>query len=68
MEIQTTKFSTMILGMFGLILLPLGAIWSVNTLFGLGIEYTFLTWLGAVFIQLYLQIIIRAANFKPKEK
>ena len=27
---------------------PLALIWSLNTLFTLGIEYTFLTWLAAL--------------------
>jgi len=29
-------------------LLPLGLIWSLNTLFGLGIAYTFKMWLAAL--------------------
>lgn len=32
------------------ILIPLGVIWSLNTLFGLGIAYTFKTWFAALFI------------------
>ena len=32
------------------ILVPLITIWSLNTLFGLGIEYTIWTWLGSVWI------------------
>ena len=31
-----------------LVAIPLLAIWSLNTLFGLGIAYTFLNWLAAI--------------------
>jgi len=31
-----------------IILIPLAAIWAVNTLFGVGIVYTFWTWLAAL--------------------
>lgn len=33
-----------------LVAIPLLAIWSVNTLFGLGITYTVLNWLAAHFL------------------
>lgn len=47
-------------GIFGLIAFilvlivfgPFVSIWSLNTLFGLGIAYTFKTWLAAVWIQM----------------
>jgi hypothetical protein len=29
-------------------LVPFGGIWALNTLFGLGIAYTFKTWLAAL--------------------
>jgi len=32
------------------ILSPIGGIWSLNTLFGLGIPYTFQTWAAALFL------------------
>jgi hypothetical protein len=32
------------------VLLPLGVIWSLNTLFGLKIAYTLWTWLAALLI------------------
>jgi len=31
-------------------LMPLALIWSVNTLFNTGIEYTFFTWLAALLL------------------
>lgn len=31
---------------------PLLTIWSLNTLFGLGIAYTFWTWLATVWLQM----------------
>jgi hypothetical protein len=32
------------------ILVPFGAIWALNTLFGVGIAYTFNTWLAALIL------------------
>ena len=32
-------------------LFPLAIIWAVNTLFGLGIEFTFWNWLAVVILQ-----------------
>lgn len=32
------------------VLAPIAMIWSLNTLFALGIEYTIWTWLAALFI------------------
>lgn len=34
---------------------PFAVIWALNTLFGLGIAYTFWTWLAVVIIQLFFQ-------------
>jgi len=33
-----------------IVFMPLVAIWSLNTLFGLGIAYTFKTWCAAVIL------------------
>ncbi len=33
-----------------LVLVPLAAIWSVNTLFGLGIAYTVLNWIASLLL------------------
>lgn len=46
-----------VLGLIALIIAiivfaPLATIWSVNTLFSLGIGYTFKTWLAAVWLQM----------------
>lgn len=39
---------------------PFALIWSANTLFGLGIEYTFWTWLAA----LVIMVAFGKANIK----
>ena len=62
MELDTLKTSQFVVGIVGLILLPLGFIWATNTIFTLGIEYTFTNWLSVLFIQVYLQIIIKAST------
>lgn len=57
-----TGISGATMAIIGLILLtivliavgPLLTIWSLNTLFGLGIAYTFKTWLAALFLGLLL--------------
>lgn len=46
-----------VLGIVAFVLLmivfgPFVSIWSLNTLFGLGIAYTFKTWLAAIWIQM----------------
>lgn len=43
-------FFTLILAV--IIFFPLATIWSLNTLFQIGIAYTFKTWLAAVFLQM----------------
>ena len=68
MEIETTKVTTILIGLIGLILLPLGGVWAINTLFQLGIEYTFANWVAAVFLQLYLQLVIKAGLNTPTKK
>jgi len=61
-EIETTKLTAFLAGLLGLITLPLGFIWAVNTAFAMNIEYTFLNWLSVAFLQLYLQVIIKAST------
>jgi hypothetical protein len=61
-EIETTKLTTLLLGILGFVLLPLGFMWAVNTAFAMNIEYTFLNWLSVAFLQLYLQVIIKAST------
>ena len=34
-----------------IVLAPLVTIWALNTVFGLGIAYTFWTWLGTLWLQ-----------------
>lgn len=36
------------------ILGPLAAIWALNTLFGLGIAYTFWTWLAMLVLSMFI--------------
>jgi hypothetical protein len=67
MEIETTQITPLILGIIGLILLPLGGIWAINTLFLTGIEYTFANWVAFAFLQLYLQLVIKAAQHTTKK-
>jgi len=67
MEINTSKASLTIAGLLGFALLPLGLIWSLNTLFLLKIEYSFFTWLSAMFIQFYLQIVIKSGTIPSKD-
>ena len=62
MEIDTTKLATFLAGLLGLIIMPLGFIWSVNTVFNLGVDFTFWNWVGVAFLQLYLQIIVKAST------
>jgi hypothetical protein len=42
--IEFTLLCILLLALLGM---PLAAIWAVNTLFGLGIAYTFETWCAA---------------------
>lgn len=41
--------------LFGFVLYPLGAIWAINTLFGVAIAYSFKTWAAAVLLLLITQ-------------
>jgi len=50
---KTSTAIGLILLIVALIILgPLATIWSLNTLFGLGIAYTFWTWLAAVWLSM----------------
>ena len=68
MEIDTTKITAFMVGIIGLIILPLGLIWAFNTLLNLQIEYTFLNWLSIVFVQLYIQIVLKASFISSEKK
>jgi hypothetical protein len=39
-------------------LAPIGGIWALNTLFGLGIAYTFKTWLAALILGAILNPVV----------
>jgi len=67
MEIETTKLTTIITGIIGIITLPLGFMWAVNTAFSMNIEYTFMNWLSIVFLQLYFQVVIKASTAKSSK-
>lgn len=71
MEIQTTNLSNLLLGIIGIIFLPIGLIWSVNTITSVNIEYSFINWLAILFLQLYFQLVIKASvserNTKEKK-
>lgn len=62
MEIETTKLTVLFTGIVGLITLPLGFMWAMNTVFSMNIEYTFMNWLSVVFLQLYFQIVVKAST------
>tara|TARA_B100001093_G_scaffold480404_1_gene510244 strand:- start:386 stop:592 length:207 start_codon:yes stop_codon:yes gene_type:complete len=68
MEIDSTKLTTFFMGVIGLILLPLGLIWAFNTLLNLQIEYSFINWLSIVFIQVYIQIVLKASFISSNKK
>jgi hypothetical protein len=61
MEISTTKLISLILGLIGLIALPIGGLWALNTLTPLDLEYSLLNWSAVLFTQLYLQIVLKAS-------
>ena len=62
MEVETTKLTTLIIGLIGMIILPLGFIWATNTIFQLKLEYTFINWVAVLFLQLYFQVVVKAAT------
>jgi hypothetical protein len=68
MEFETSKLTTIVIGLIGLILLPLGGIWAINTLFLTGIEYTFVNWVASMFLQLYFQLVMKASVSSPTKK
>jgi hypothetical protein len=43
-------------GIFMILIVPLGVIWSFNNLFELGIEYNWKTWLSVVILNMYFFI------------
>ena len=62
MEVETTKLTTLFIGILGMIILPLGFIWASNTVFRFNLEFTFLNWLAVLFLQLYFQVVVKAST------
>jgi hypothetical protein len=62
MEVETTKLTTLVIGLLGMIILPVGFIWASNTIFQLNLEYTFINWLAVLFLQLYFQVVVKAST------
>jgi hypothetical protein len=50
-----------------IVAIPLITIWSFNTLFGMGIEYTAWTWLAAFWLQAVLTGSVGAAIRRNKD-
>jgi hypothetical protein len=48
----------------GIVLVPLGAIWSLNTLFGVGIAFGFWEWLAMLFFVVVFGAGSRSGNNK----
>ena len=67
MELSNLAILAFILGVVGIVVLPLGAIWALNTLFATGLEYTFMNWCAVLFAQLYIQIIIKSGCAQVKK-
>jgi hypothetical protein len=60
-EVSTTSLTALLIGVIGIILLPLGGVWALNTLFSLNLEYTLVNWTAVLFVQLYVQVVLKAA-------
>jgi hypothetical protein len=67
MEVETTKLTTLMIGLIGMIILPIGFIWSTNTIFQLNLEYTFINWVAVLFLQLYFQVVVKAATSRSSK-
>lgn len=52
MKTKINPFILLISALLVITFFPLATIWSLNTLFQLGIAYTFKTWLAAIFLQM----------------
>lgn len=50
---KMSAWSLILFILFLVLFMPFSAIWSINNLFGLGIEFTFKTWLSVVILNLY---------------
>jgi hypothetical protein len=61
MEISNTKIIGLIVGIVGIIALPLGGLWALNTLFATGLEYNLLNWSAVLFAQVYIQLMVKSS-------
>ena len=67
-KVGPIAFLAMVLIALGVIVVvPLVTIWSFNTLFGMGIEYTAWTWLAAFWLQAMLTGSVGAAIRRNKD-
>ena len=68
MEVSNITILAFILGVVGLIALPFGGIWALNTLGAAELEYSLLNWTAVLFTQLYIQIIIKSGTAQASKK
>ena len=55
-------FGLIVLSILFLVFFPLGVVFSLNTLFGLGISYSFKSWLSVVLLSMFGRGITNAAK------
>ena len=60
-------FAIFLIALSAIVAIPLITIWSFNTLFGMGIEYTAWTWLAAFWLQAMLTGSVGAAIRRNKD-
>jgi len=60
-------FAMVLIALGAIVAIPLITIWSFNTLFGMGIEYTAWTWLAAFWLQAVLTGSVGAAIRRNKD-
>ena len=62
-----TFLSLLVIALGAIVAVPLITIWSFNTLFAMGIEYTAWTWLAAFWLQAVLTGSVGAAIRRNKD-
>ena len=55
----TSIFAIIILLIAVIVLFPLAVVWALNTLFALGIAYSFWTWLAVLILGLFIRPYVR---------
>ena len=55
-------FALLVLITIAVVILPLAAIWSLNTLFALNIPTTFETWTAALILGLIINIVVGTSS------